>query len=56
MKVSCMMSSAPAWSGAQLLDVSVQGLGMVRNPLPDSGIGVAAQPVRASLSVDSHIY
>jgi len=41
---------------AELIDVAVQGLGVVRVQLADRGIGVAAQPVRDNICDSSHIY
>ena len=41
---------------AELLDVAVQGLGVVRVQLADRGIGVAGQLAAGSLCVSSHIY
>jgi hypothetical protein len=41
---------------AELLDVTMQGLGVVRVQLADRGIGVAGQLAAGSLFVSSHIY
>jgi hypothetical protein len=41
---------------AELLDVTVQGLGVLRVQLADRGIGVAAQPVSGSICANIHIY
>jgi hypothetical protein len=40
----------------ELLDITVQSLGIARVQLADDGIGVAAQPVLKSIRVSSHVY
>jgi hypothetical protein len=42
--------------GAELLDVTMQGLGVVRVQLADRGIGVAGQLAAGSFCVSRHIY
>ena len=41
---------------AELIDVAVQGLGVVRVQLADRGIGVAGQVAAGSVCVSSHNY
>jgi hypothetical protein len=41
---------------AEVLDIAVQGLGVVRVQLADRGIGVAGQLAAGSLRVSSRIY